>query len=98
MEMTDAKTKNAIASIRTGGVRPLRIDGKVAVEITDVGENAYTSRYVASVYGWRRHYTTGQGPTPEAALRDWCDNTGNDFGQVVRECHLMDGDGQPIDL
>ena len=83
-------------SIRTGDVRPLRIGGRIAVEIVDVGANDFTRRYVASVYGWKRHYTTGEGDAPDRALRDWCENTGNDFDAVLTECHLMDGDGQPI--
>jgi hypothetical protein len=63
---------------RTGGVRPLRIDGKIALEVTDCGKNDFTERFVVSVYGWkRRGYVTGQGATVDEAVADWRRNTGN---------------------
>ena len=78
----------AAIKIDTGNVKPLRINGKIKLEVTDVGVNDYTSRFIVSVYGWKRHYTTGQGNTVKAAVLDWCRNTGNSPEQVDAECEI----------
>lgn len=67
----------------------MRIGGQLALTIKDVGANEYTSRFLCSVYGWKRFYTVGQGATVEDAIADWCRQTGNDRETVRRECDVI---------
>lgn len=66
-----------------GGVKPLRINGKITIRVKDVGDNKYTSRYLASVYGWHfGDHVVGQGDTVEMAVRDWCDCVKRNYEKV----------------
>lgn len=51
--------------------KPLKVNGKYVLKITDVGESDYTERYTCSLLGWSRNPIVGQGATPEAAIGDW---------------------------
>ena len=84
--------------VRTGAVRPCRTEDKITIEVIDVGENDFVDRYVASVYGWKRNYATGQGSTIDRAIKDWCEATGNSLKTVLAECRLIDEEGLEIVL
>jgi hypothetical protein len=78
-----------------GGVRPMRCKGQVVLEVNDVGENDYTGRFLCSVFGWvYKSYSVGQGSTFEGAVRDWCEQTGNDYAAVVAGCRFLSHRGE----
>jgi len=75
-----------IPHIFCSGVKPLRCNGKLVLEIVDIGENDYVGRYGCSCFGWTNgNETVGTANTPVGSIREWCRLTGQQFDYVVSE-------------
>jgi hypothetical protein len=78
------------ATINTGSVKPLLIDGKVTIKVRKVTPDEYVATpYLASFYGWHFANTVGGGNTQDEAIAHLCKLTGNDLATVLASCEVI---------
>jgi hypothetical protein len=78
----------SLAMITTGGVKPLKCDSRIVLDVHHVGPNDYVDEYLCSAFGWYRSKVIGGGPTIEEAIKDWCVRTGNRLDEVLEVCYF----------
>jgi hypothetical protein len=69
----------------TANTKPLTVEGKLVLQISDVGPNEFIGRYTCSLLGWSRNPVVGSGNTAEAAIRDWCRYSNVSYETVTTE-------------